>query len=120
MSKRNNKNDIDDLPHGWRKLEMNEVRIAGDQYLLQNRWNPSELIGHPITTDGEFVIRNIEHEKELAFSSPKKKKPHTFNQLSLVPSSLLKGVQEFFCPKSSKEKVADYLKKIKQNEISPV
>ena len=76
------------LPKGWRRLEEGEIRQDGDKFYTNGAWNLSCMSGHEVTKHDLNVIRESWKAKTL---SPKK---HTFNQLSLVPSSILNGARK--------------------------
>jgi hypothetical protein len=91
------------IPNGWRQLEVGEIRMEGDKALIGGQFKLSCLAGYPLTRYDSEVIRPSDKPK----SFPKA----TFNPLSLVPNSILKGAKKLFSAPTSKERIQDYLKR---------
>lgn len=97
------------VPSGWRRREVGEVREDGDQFFVGGRWQISCMAGHEVTINDPNVICADWKPKNF-----RKKTSQTFNHLSLVPSSILKGAKKIFHIETTKEKVQKYLKRIQE------
>jgi len=51
------------IPDDYRILQLGEIRVSGDQYLLGKKWKPCNGIGIPVQEMDHPVIRKLDNSK---------------------------------------------------------